>query len=460
MQQDLHLFYWFHRLLDLLVPTLVAFALLGQNTLLQHPDYWLFLALAGTSFVVIAQFSGLYRQWRGQQLNNTGKLIMKSWFLSLPFLVASGTLFSLVPEHSVAQLIGFVLLPPFIFYAYRFLVQQLLFWLRSRERLQTNVMILGAGQTGQELARKLQASPLLGYRLLGFLDDNAALHGQMLEGVEVLGDLENLPEKLQQRHCHQAYICLPLSAQSRIQTVLETLADSTISVKFVPSLFSFDLLHTQWQELQGMPILSVYHTPMHSLSNRMLKRLEDLLIASIVLILTSPLLLLIGLTIRLTSNGPVLFKQTRYGLNGKAIEVYKFRSMTTLENQQVMQATRHDPRVTQFGRWLRKSSLDELPQFLNVLLGNMSVVGPRPHAVAHNEQYRKLVPKYMQRHSVKPGITGLAQINGLRGPTDTLEKMQKRVAMDLHYINTWSLWLDIKIFLLTLIRIFNDENAF
>ncbi|ENH1714789.1 exopolysaccharide biosynthesis polyprenyl glycosylphosphotransferase, partial [Escherichia coli] len=191
------------------------------------------------------------------------------------------------------------------------------------------------------------------------------------------------------------------------------------------------------------------------------KRIEDIIVSMLILILISPVLCVIAVTVKLTSKGPVIFRQTRYGMDGKPIKVWKFRSMTVMENDNVVtQATKNDVRVTKVGRFLRRTSLDELPQFFNVLLGGMSIVGPRPHAVAHNEQYRILIDGYMLRHKVKPGITGWAQINGWRGETDTLEKMQKRVEYDLEYIREWSVWLDLKIIFLTVFKGFISKTAY
>jgi putative colanic acid biosynthesis UDP-glucose lipid carrier transferase len=194
---------------------------------------------------------------------------------------------------------------------------------------------------------------------------------------------------------------------------------------------------------------------------RFLKRTEDMVVSTIILVLISPILLLIAISIKATSKGPIIFKQKRGGINNKEIIVYKFRSMTTQDNGSVVnQVTKNDYRLTSIGNFLRKSSLDELPQFINVIQGRMSVVGPRPHAIAHNIEYAKLIPKYNQRIVVKPGITGLAQINGWRGETDTLDKMQKRVDMDLNYINNWTLWLDIKIIFMTIFKGFINKNAY
>ena len=229
---------------------------------------------------------------------------------------------------------------------------------------------------------------------------------------------------------------------------------------FVPDFFVFEMLQARWTEIDGMPLVSVFDTPFLGVDG-WLKRIEDLLIALIALTLTAPLMLAIALGVKLSSPGPVLFRQRRYGLSGKVVEVWKFRSMGVQEDgEEIPQARRADPCVTRFGAFLRRTSLDELPQFFNVLQGHMSVVGPRPHAVAHNEQYRKLVPGTMLRHKVKPGITGWAQVNGWRGETDTVEKMQKRVEHDMHYIRNWSLALDVKIVALTLVRGFAGPGEY
>ena len=206
--------------------------------------------------------------------------------------------------------------------------------------------------------------------------------------------------------------------------------------------------------------ISIFTSPFEG-EGAVLKRIEDIVLGAFFTLVSLPVMLAVAIGIKLTSPGPVLFKQNRYGLNGKQIPVWKFRTMRVMENSAVVtQATRNDPRITRFGAFLRKTSLDELPQFCNVLQGTMSIVGPRPHAVAHNEQYRVLVENYMIRHKVKPGITGLAQIHGFRGETDTIDKMEKRIQYDLEYIQSWSLLLDIKIVFLTFFRGFVGKNAF
>jgi putative colanic acid biosynthesis UDP-glucose lipid carrier transferase len=228
----------------------------------------------------------------------------------------------------------------------------------------------------------------------------------------------------------------------------------------VPDLFVFDLFHANWSSVAGMPVVSVYEDPFFGIEGG-IKRLEDVLLGSLILLMVSPLMLLIALGVKLTSPGPVLFKQRRYGLNGQVVEVWKFRSMTVCDDgDRVVQAKKNDARVTPFGAFLRRTSLDELPQFINVLQGQMSIVGPRPHAVAHNEEYRNMIQGYMLRHKVKPGITGWAQVNGWRGETDTLDKMQSRVDCDLAYVRNWSLWLDIKIIIKTVFKGFVGNNVY
>jgi putative colanic acid biosynthesis UDP-glucose lipid carrier transferase len=253
---------------------------------------------------------------------------------------------------------------------------------------------------------------------------------------------------------------LPLRAERRVQAVLDRLADTTASVYIVPDFFVFELHHARWTNIGGLPAVSVCENPFYGVDG-VIKRVIDLVVGSVLLACASIPMLLIAAAIKLTSPGPAIFKQKRYGLDGRPIEVWKFRSMRVCENGPVVtQATKHDPRVTPLGAILRKTSLDELPQLINVLQGTMSLVGPRPHANAHNELYRKQVQGYMLRHKVKPGITGLAQVSGWRGETDTLEKMQRRVECDHQYIRNWSPWLDLKILARTILVVVSRQNAY
>src|SRR4051812_3777837 len=240
-----------------------------------------------------------------------------------------------------------------------------------------------------------------------------------------------------------------MASQPRILKLLEELRDTTASIYFVPDIFVYDLIQARVSSIGGLPVVAVCETPFFGV-NGLVKKASDFILATIILTLIAPVLLAIAIGVKMSSPGPVLFKQRRYGLDGRKIVVYKFRSMTVAEDGDVVkQATRNDSRITKFGAFLRKSSLDELPQFINVLQGRMSVVGPRPHAVAHNEMYRKLTRGYMIRHKVKPGITGLAQVRGWRGETESVDKMKGRIECDLEYLRNWSVLLDLQIILKT-----------
>jgi putative colanic acid biosysnthesis UDP-glucose lipid carrier transferase len=256
------------------------------------------------------------------------------------------------------------------------------------------------------------------------------------------------------------YITLPMASQPRILKVLDELCDTTASIYFAPDIFLYDLIQARVDAIGGMPVVAVCETPFWGI-NGVIKRAADLVLASAILVLIAPFMLAIAAGVRYSSPGPVLFKQRRYGVDGREIVVYKFRTMTVLEDgDAIRQATRRDPRVTRLGAILRRYSLDELPQFINVLQGRMSIVGPRPHAVAHNELYRKLIKSYMIRHKVKPGITGWAQVNGFRGETDDIDKMKGRIEYDLDYLRNWSLRLDLKIIVKTVFVVFKSPNAY
>lgn len=324
------------------------------------------------------------------------------------------------------------------------------------------VAIIGANEQGAQLATNIEQDVSLGYKITGFYDDRVSEENRIYINKEhpLKGNIKDLIADVKNFNIDIVYIVLPISAVDRIRFILAELSDLAVVVHLVPDFFVFNLMRAKWSYIGNMMTLSVFDTPFYGVGG-ILKRIEDLVLGMIILALISIPMLIIAISIKLTSKGPVLFKQTRYGLSGQPISVWKFRSMTTCDNgADIKQATRDDSRITPLGKFLRKSSLDELPQFFNVIQGPMSIVGPRPHAVAHNELYRKDIDGYMLRHMVKPGITGWAQVNGLRGETDTIDKMQKRVAYDLQYIKNWSVALDVKIIYRTIFDGFFNKNAY
>jgi Undecaprenyl-phosphate glucose phosphotransferase len=315
-------------------------------------------------------------------------------------------------------------------------------------------IIIGVNDVGVELARRLPPAGFMGYFDFRSVDRVA----QVTERENLAGHCKDTANFVRGHGVKVVYIALPLANVPRMSELVNALRDTTASVYFVPDAFAFDLIQGRLVEINGMPALSVCETPLHGLE-AVFKRAMDIAISSLCLLILSPLLLVVAAAVKLTSRGPVLFRQRRYGLDGEEIVVYKFRSMRVCEDGVVVpQARKEDPRVTRVGAILRKTSIDELPQLLNVLEGKMSLVGPRPHAIAHNELYRKLINGYMIRHKVRPGITGYAQVNGLRGETETLEKMSERVRYDLEYLRKWSPWFDIKILFKTFLVVLHDQR--
>jgi putative colanic acid biosysnthesis UDP-glucose lipid carrier transferase len=332
--------------------------------------------------------------------------------------------------------------------------------LLSLEGVRRSAIVVGAGELGNRLAKQLETSKMLGISFEGYFDDRARSRLPAQEAGLLLGRMQDITAYVKRRDINLIFVTLPMASQPRIMQLLDELYDTTVSVYFVPDIFLFDLIQARIDHINGIPVVAACETPFYGF-NGLIKRLSDIALSCGILALVSPLLLMIALGVKLSSRGPILFKQRRYGVDGREILIYKFRSMAVLEDgNQILQATRKDRRITPFGRFLRRTSLDELPQFFNVLQGRMSIVGPRPHAVAHNELYRKLIKGYMMRHKVKPGITGWAQVNGYRGETDTVEKMKARIEYDLDYLRHWSLRLDIQIILRSVLIIFKDQHAF
>ena len=326
-------------------------------------------------------------------------------------------------------------------------------------RSRRTAIVVGASALGVKVARALQVD-VQGIEFLGYFDDRTDDRLDDEATSHVLGKLAEVGTFTSARGVREVYITLPLGSQPRIVNLLEQLQGTTASLFFVPDVFGISIIQGRLKDMNGVPVVGICETPFTG-TNQLIKRTSDLILASLIIILTSPLLLAIAIGVKLSSPGPVIFRQRRNGLDGEEIVVWKFRTMTTQDDgDDVPQATRNDPRVTRFGAFLRASSLDEMPQFFNVLQGRMSIVGPRPHAVTHNEQYRQMIRAYMVRHKVKPGITGWAQVNGQRGETDTLEKMRARVEYDLEYLRNWSLGLDLRIIVSTIRLVFFDRFAY
>ena len=431
--------------------------------------FWITGLASCLLFFINSEFTDLYRSWRIESVHAELRQVTACWSFSyLPVLVGGallvdeGNLFGW-PTYSIL-----FLAPLALIMLWRIVIRAALRAARRNGFNTRSVAIAGNGELAQVVHEKLTHANWSGYVFKGYYDDRCQRticeHDRRRESPEKTvgpnGDLETLVKLAEVGVLDSVYIAMPMYAERRIAELLQRLSNSAASVYVVPDVFVFDLLHSHTVDLGGLPAISLVGEP-HGGLRGALKRFEDILGASLILTLISPLMIAIALAVKLTSPGPVIFRQTRYGIDGKPIKVWKFRSMTVVEDGAVIkQASRNDNRLTRIGGFLRRSSLDELPQFFNVLQGRMSIVGPRPHAVAHNEEYRQKLPKYMRRHRIKPGITGWAQVNGWRGETDTLEKMERRLEHDLHYINHWSVWWDIQIILRTALGGFSGRNAY
>ncbi len=383
-----------------------------------------------------------------------------SWIGLLAILALCGYATSSLAFFRFEVMLWWALLTPAALWLLVFWGRKLLRWHAALPENRRNAVIVGAGPLGVKVAKALAARGMRGITFAGYFDDRSDDRVDAEAMPARLGGLRGAAPYIREHAVHEVYITLPLGSQPRIVELMEELQGTTASIFFVPNVFGIHIIQGRLQDMNGIPVVGICETPFTG-TNSLVKRVSDIVLASLILVLISPLLVAVAIGVKLSSPGPVIFKQRRNGLAGEEIVVWKFRSMTTQDNgEHVPQARRDDPRVTRFGAFIRRTSLDELPQFFNVLQGRMSIVGPRPHAVAHNEQYRRLIKAYMVRHKVKPGITGWAQIHGHRGETDTLDKMQARVEYDLEYLRNWSLGLDLQIIARTVKLVFFDRKAY
>jgi len=385
--------------------------------------------------------------------------VLFAWLMTVGVIVFLGHATKLGSHFDHDTLLAWFVATPALLLGTHLALRMYMRGLRQRGHIR-RAIVIGANEAGEHLAKRLRDNECLFTEFQGFIDDRQKERLAPSLQQQYLGSTRNLLEVVRAQRVDVVYLSLPISQKERINSLLNMLKDSTASVYIVPDIFTYDLIQARIAQMGGVPVIAMLETPFLSI-NALNKRIADIFISSLILLLMSPFLAAIAVLVKLSSPGPVLFKQRRYGLNGEEIIVYKFRSMRVCEDGDVIrQATLNDDRVTPIGRILRKTSMDEMPQFINVLQGHMSIVGPRPHAVAHNEQYRKLISGYMLRHKAKPGITGWAQVNGLRGETDTVEKMAARIEMDLDYLRNWSLSLDLMIILKTAWLVFKDAKAY
>jgi putative colanic acid biosynthesis UDP-glucose lipid carrier transferase len=447
----------------LLVPMVPVLTLAICLIVANEPLHGGYLLLAALTFLQAPQILGVARISMNERTERGSRALFEvtaRWLMLIGLVGLLMYLSGLGSSLSLPLLAVWVAITPAGLYGAEWGARAWLAHLPGRGRALKRAVIVGVTEPGTRLEAVLNGDPLLRTQLVGYFEDRAPERLTARTQAPILGNTRELPQYVATHHIERVYITLPMNRDARILSLLEQLRNSAASIYFIPDLLAYNLLQARFDVLQGIPIVAVCETPIYGAS-RLAKRVSDLLIATVALTLLTPVLLLVALCIRLESKGPILFKQKRYGLDGREIWVCKFRSMSVTEDgkTQFKAASRGDQRITKVGAFIRRTSLDELPQLFNVLEGTMSIVGPRPHPVAMNEHYRREIPGYMVRHKVKPGITGWAQINGYRGGDD-LESMRKRIEFDLDYLQHWSLGLDFHILCKTLAVVWADRHAY
>jgi putative colanic acid biosynthesis UDP-glucose lipid carrier transferase len=449
--------------LDAVLPPVVAIGLLYGLCVLYGIEFKGF-------FVVLAILSGMLSLLlpRGQPAHDS-QLVMSTlplairvvvrWMVIIAILLAIGFVTKYSVDFSRRVVLTWAVATPGVLILVTVCLHELMRRLLYDPSTVRRVAFAGCNEVSLSLAQRIGGGSM-GMQVEGFFDDRSAQRLGAAAAARLLGTLPDVVSFVKRNQIDVVFVALPVSHIRRVVQLLDELRDTTASVYYVPDIFAIDLIQARSGELFGIPVVALCETPFYGYRG-VIKRIIDIALASAVLILALPLMLALAVLVRASSPGPAIFKQRRYGLDGREIMVYKFRTMNVIEDgPNIVQASREDARVTAVGRFMRRYSLDELPQLFNVLQGHMSLVGPRPHAVAHNEEYRKLIKGYMIRHKVPPGITGLAQVNGCRGETSRVEDMQARVDYDLEYLRHWSPLLDFKILFLTAVRLLRDEKAY
>tara|TARA_R110000796_G_scaffold14444_18_gene47220 strand:+ start:9953 stop:11353 length:1401 start_codon:yes stop_codon:yes gene_type:complete len=448
------------RIVDICI---VSFALLimmrGYNVSF-NKDY--LLALCGVLFFYsyTGESLGLYRSWRSGRFSTMCRLMFFTVTIAFLLMTLVLFLFKYSEVYSRFTIVGWYSLSVFVLVSWRYCVREVKRVRRSKGFNVQKVAIVGLTETGKLLYDEIIKHDELGFECVGFYDDREPSRIENLDASLLAGSINDAVELARNGQIKKLYVCLPMLAEKRIADIIAALGDSTADVLITPDFLLKNLMNARIGSVGEVDTISVFESPVNGM-RRFYKRSFDIVFSLCAIVGILPVLLGVAIAVYMSSPGSILFKQDRYGLDGRKIKVWKFRSMTVTENaDKVVQASKGDARITKVGAFIRRTSLDELPQFFNVLFGDMSVVGPRPHAVAHNEEYRKLVTYYMLRHKVLPGITGWAQVNGWRGETDTLDKMEKRIEFDLAYIRNWTLWWDVKIVFLTLFKGFVGKNVY
>lgn len=450
----------FSRFSDPLAIVLAAFFAYGIRFTFDNldlpKDYRVLVVFSVLSTVLVFPAFGIYNSWRGQGLMHQARRIMSAWFTVFVFIIVILFVLKISAGFSRIWLVTWMFLGLFFLVSFRVCLFWFLQYQRRKGKNLRHIVVVGAGELGKKVVDRVIGSPWMGYKISAIFDDNSELQGCDFNGVMVKGTISEVENYVSRNDIDEIWIALPFRAELRIKELLHNLRYYTLNIKLIPDIFGFTLLNHSMTEVADLPVVNISASPMDGL-NRVLKRVEDVVVSFAILLLIFPIMLVLAIGVKLSSPGPVFYKQKRVSWNGKDFMMLKFRSMPFVsENEEVVWGNAQQKTVTKFGKFIRRTSIDELPQFINVLKGDMSIVGPRPERTEFVEKFKHEIPGYMQKHMVKAGITGWAQVNGWRGDTC----LKTRVEHDLYYIENWSLWFDLKIILLTLFKGFINKNAY
>ena len=458
-------------LLDGLAIIGVAWFFINLNIGYLTQDYIIFLlVLLGLVSVMYDRFA-IYRT--SSSFYRKLFSLFNAWFISFLALFVVGFLTNQSYIYSRDFIIELFIVGFVVQAIIHFVVRSINYRINKHSQTTDNVIIVGQGQLANYLEHKITANPWLNQRVIGNVSINentkrrkkfekSELNDYPTSRIILLGNVSELPLLIDEHAIDTVYIVTPLESSTVLEELYFVLLDKHVTIHWIPDIFSLRLINHSVKEIAGIPVLTLSETPLTGIS-RLAKSVEDKILSSLILIAISPVLLVIALLVKIDSPGPVFFRQNRTGWNGKTFSIWKFRSMVAqnqvLDNAVIKQAERNDPRITKIGAFIRKTSIDELPQLFNVITGDMSLVGPRPHAVQHDEVYSERINDYYARHNIKPGMTGLAQVRGYRGETKEIDQMTKRIESDIEYINNWSIWLDLSILFRT-IRVFTSKDVY
>jgi len=417
-------------------------------------EYLISLIFILAVYTILNYFFGLYRPQRTDNINSEIKQIIKINTIGLLILIT--TLYIIkVDDYSRYLLAMFAIFSTSFMIIERFFLRSLLRYMRGKGFNVKYILVIGAGELGEKFANKIKKNYYIGYHIIGFLDDNIA-QGQKIADSEIIGSIKDLDSIILTNTVDMAIITISARHHDLIENIVNTLEKYGVKAEIVPDFYRYFPAKPYIDMIDDIPVINIRYVPLDNSMNKTLKRISDIFLAIIGIIVTSPILIVTAILVKLTSPGPVIFKQKRVGINRKQFDIYKFRSMKVQEDkfEKYQWSHENDPRKTKFGSFIRKTNIDELPQFFNILKGDMSLIGPRPERPYFVEKFRDEIPKYMIKHHVRPGMTGYAQINGYRGNTS----IEKRIDHDIYYVENWDFLLDVKIFFMTFRNFF--KNAY